>query len=81
MTFTHDTEEALAAAAALVNTDPGRTGEDTLHTPEDLVPLPRRDRAGSAGGPGTRPSWTPYARCARGCASSGPGRGGRSSPR
>lgn len=38
MTFTHDTELALAAAAALVNTDPGAgTGEDTLCTHEDLV--------------------------------------------
>lgn len=38
MTFAHDTEVALAAAAALVNTDPGRgSGEDTLRSPADLV--------------------------------------------
>jgi predicted RNA-binding Zn ribbon-like protein len=38
MTFAHDTENALAAAAALVNTDPGAgTGEDTLRTSADLV--------------------------------------------
>ncbi len=38
MTFAHDTETALAAAAALVNTDPGRgSGEDSLRTPADLV--------------------------------------------
>ncbi len=38
MTFAHDTEVALAAAAALVNTDPGAgSGEDTLRTPADLV--------------------------------------------
>ncbi len=38
MTFTHDTEIALGAAAALVNTDPGTgSGEDTLRTPADLV--------------------------------------------
>ncbi|MCW2808220.1 MAG: hypothetical protein JWQ93_2175 [Marmoricola sp.] len=38
MTFAHDTELALAAAAALVNTDPGAgSGEDTLRTREDLV--------------------------------------------
>ena len=33
MTFTHDTQMALAAAAALVNTDPdGGPDEDTLTT-------------------------------------------------
>ena len=38
MTFAHDTENALGAAAALVNTDPGNgSGEDTLLTPADLV--------------------------------------------
>ena len=38
MTFAHDTEIALAAAAALVNTDPGAgTGEDTLTTEQELV--------------------------------------------
>lgn len=38
MTFAHDTEAALNAAAALVNTDPGAgLGEDTLCAPEDLV--------------------------------------------
>lgn len=38
MTFAHDTEVALHAAAALVNTDPGAgSGEDTLRTSEDLV--------------------------------------------
>jgi predicted RNA-binding Zn ribbon-like protein len=38
VTFAHDTEIALAAAAALVNTDPGEgSGEDTLTTPEELV--------------------------------------------
>ena len=38
MTFTHDTQMALAAAAALVNTDPdGGPDEDTLTTREDLA--------------------------------------------
>ena len=38
MTFAHDTEDALATAAALVNTDPGAgTGEDTLVTVADLT--------------------------------------------
>jgi predicted RNA-binding Zn ribbon-like protein len=38
VTFAHDTEIALAAAAALVNTDPGEgSGEDTLLTVSDLV--------------------------------------------
>lgn len=38
MTFAHDTEIALIAAAALVNTDPGgASGEDTLRTRADLV--------------------------------------------
>ena len=38
MTFAHDTEIALAAAAALVNTDPGDgSGEDTLLTQQALV--------------------------------------------
>ena len=38
MTFAHDTEIALGAAASLVNTDPGAgSGEDTLRTPADLV--------------------------------------------
>lgn len=38
MTFTHDTQMALSAAAALVNTDPGGgSGEDTLVTREDLA--------------------------------------------
>jgi predicted RNA-binding Zn ribbon-like protein len=38
MTFAHDTEIALAAAAALVNTDPGDgSGEDILRTRDDLV--------------------------------------------
>ena len=38
MTFAHDTELALTAAAALVNTDPGGAdGEDTLRTTDDLV--------------------------------------------
>lgn len=40
MTFAHDTVDALAAAAALVNTDPaGGSGEDTLTDPEQLVAL------------------------------------------
>jgi predicted RNA-binding Zn ribbon-like protein len=38
VTFAHDTEIALAAAAALVNTDPGSgSGEDTLTTEQQLV--------------------------------------------
>jgi len=38
VTFAHDTEIALAAAAALVNTDPGAgSGEDTLTTEQQLV--------------------------------------------
>ena len=38
MTFAHDTQMALAAAAALVNTDPvGGSGEDTLTSREDLA--------------------------------------------
>ena len=38
MPFAHDTERALASAAALVNTDPaGGSGEDTLRTTADLV--------------------------------------------
>jgi predicted RNA-binding Zn ribbon-like protein len=38
VTFAHDTEIALAAAAALVNTDPGAgSGEDTLLTEQALV--------------------------------------------
>ena len=38
VTFAHDTEVALNAAAALVNTDPaGGSGEDTLITRDDLV--------------------------------------------
>lgn len=38
MTFAHDTELALAAAAALVNTDAGKpSDEDTLRTRDDLV--------------------------------------------
>lgn len=38
MTFAHDTEIALASAAALVNTDPGTgSGQDTLRTEADLV--------------------------------------------
>jgi predicted RNA-binding Zn ribbon-like protein len=38
MTFAHDTEIALAAAAAMVNTDPGTGhGEDTLLTEQELV--------------------------------------------
>jgi predicted RNA-binding Zn ribbon-like protein len=38
VTFAHDTEIALAAAAALVNTDPGAgSGEDTLTREEQLV--------------------------------------------
>jgi len=38
VTFAHDTELALAAAAALVNTEQGGpSGADTLRTPEDLV--------------------------------------------
>jgi predicted RNA-binding Zn ribbon-like protein len=38
VTFAHDTETALAAAAALVNTDPGvGSGEDTLLTEQELV--------------------------------------------
>ena len=45
MTFAHDTEIALAAAAALVNTDPGDgSGEDTLLTERGAGRLPRRDR-------------------------------------
>ena len=68
MTFAHDTEVALVAAAALVNS---ASDGDSLRTPEDLVTLPRRPRAGSAAGPATWPSWTPSARCGRGCASCG----------
>ena len=38
MTFAHDTEIALSAAAALVNTDGGEgSGEDSLCTRDDLV--------------------------------------------
>lgn len=37
MTFTHDTEVALVAAAALVNTAGGGASEDTLRTPSDLA--------------------------------------------
>jgi predicted RNA-binding Zn ribbon-like protein len=38
VTFAHDTEIALAAAAALVNTDPGDgSGQDTLLTEQALV--------------------------------------------
>jgi predicted RNA-binding Zn ribbon-like protein len=38
VTFAHDTEIALAAAAALVNTDPGAgSGQDTLTTTAELV--------------------------------------------
>jgi predicted RNA-binding Zn ribbon-like protein len=38
MTFAHDTEVALTAAAALVNTDPAEgSGQDTLRTTGDLV--------------------------------------------
>ena len=38
MTFAHDTQIALASAAALVNTDPGAgSGEDTLLTEAALV--------------------------------------------
>ncbi len=38
MTFAHDTEIALSAAAALVNTHPADgSGEDSLRTREDLV--------------------------------------------
>ena len=38
MTFAHDTEVALAAAAALVNTEPGPASDkDMLRTPADLV--------------------------------------------
>jgi len=38
VTFAHDTEIALASAAALVNTDPGAgAGEDGLLTESDLV--------------------------------------------
>jgi predicted RNA-binding Zn ribbon-like protein len=38
VTFAHDTELALGAAAGLVNTDPGDgDGEDTLRTQESLV--------------------------------------------
>lgn len=49
MTFAHDTEVALNAAAALVNTDPGAVpGEDTLRTPEDLVQF--LDTQGWSGG-------------------------------
>jgi predicted RNA-binding Zn ribbon-like protein len=36
VTFTHDTEVALVAAAALANTAGGGGGEDTLRTPADL---------------------------------------------
>jgi predicted RNA-binding Zn ribbon-like protein len=49
MTFAHDTEIALAAAAALVNTDPGAgSGEDTLLTEHDLVEF--LDATGWSGG-------------------------------
>jgi predicted RNA-binding Zn ribbon-like protein len=38
VTFTHDTEDALVNAAALVNTDPGAgSGEDTLQSVDDLT--------------------------------------------
>jgi predicted RNA-binding Zn ribbon-like protein len=38
VTFAYDTQLALTAAAALVNTEPGASsGEDTLCTPADLV--------------------------------------------
>lgn len=49
MTFAHDTELALVAAASLVNTDPGDpSGEDTLRTTDDLVRF--LDRQGWSGG-------------------------------
>ena len=49
MTFAHDTEIALGAAVALVNTDPaGGSGEDTLLEPADLVAF--LDRVGWYGG-------------------------------
>ncbi|MCW2760955.1 MAG: hypothetical protein JWR85_1156 [Marmoricola sp.] len=49
MTFAHDTEIALAAAAALVNTDPGGgSGVDTMRTPQDLVDF--LDTQGWSGG-------------------------------
>jgi predicted RNA-binding Zn ribbon-like protein len=38
VSFTHDTEDALVTAAALVNTDPGAgTGEDSLVSVDDLT--------------------------------------------
>ncbi len=38
MTFAHDTEDALATAAALVNTDPGTAeGADELNSVDDLT--------------------------------------------
>ena len=36
MVFIHDTQQSLRAAAYLVNTMPGRDGEDTLMTGEDF---------------------------------------------
>ncbi len=49
MTFAHDTELALAAAAALVNTEQGGpSGADTLRSPEDLVRF--LDEQGWSGG-------------------------------
>ena len=48
MTFAHDTEIALASAAALVNTDPGAgSGEDTLTSEQELVAF--LDEAGWSG--------------------------------
>ena len=62
MTFAHDTEIALAAAAALVNTDPGAgSGEDSLRTRQRARRLPRRGRLVREPGRWTRPSSTPYA--------------------
>ena len=54
MVFTHDTEAALLAAVALVNS---AEEPDTLTTVEELAALPRRARVHRDARPATPPSW------------------------
>ena len=56
MTFAHDTEVALVAAAALVNTASGAT--DTAAHAATTSCASSTSRAGSAAAPATRPSWS-----------------------
>ena len=70
MTFAHDTELALTAAAALVNTASDRRRGHPADARATWC-ASSTPRAGSAAGPATGPSWTPSARCGRGCASCG----------